>query len=126
MHLFRPITTLFLCLLAFILVAHQGAGAEVREVIIAGRRYSPPTLTINPGDKVKWVWKVGGHDVVSGHDGVDNGLFNSGDAGTRGKIFTWRFSKNFLKNHPKKFGVYKYFCSYHWDKGMQGSIKVRP
>ena len=68
-----------------------------------GLFFSPYTVTIQPGDKVTWVWKASGHSVTSGTPGHFSGLFNSP---TENEGFTFSYT------FPTA-GSYDYYCQPH-------------
>lgn len=75
-----------------------------------GQTFSPPSLTIQTGDTVNWIWAGGLHNVVSGVDGVSDGAFNSGaPVGTTGFLFSVDFDVALMNLHPRHLGEYKYF-----------------
>ncbi|CAN5754115.1 hypothetical protein BH20VER1_BH20VER1_20380 [soil metagenome] len=82
----------------------------------AFHQFVPQFLTIAPGDTVRWVFDAGGHTVTSGdpNTGTPNGLFNS-SLRAQGTQFSYTFP------NP---GTYDYFCSPHYQMGMNGSITV--
>lgn len=82
-------------------------------------RFSPETVTINPGDQVRWEWVSGGHPSVA-EDGVAFAAFNvtANNPATRGPFNT--------------LGTIRYRCLPHsfqtttggpWE-GMVGRINV--
>jgi len=40
--------------------------------------FSPSSVTIRPGDTVRWTWADDFHSTTSGTPGMPNGLWNSG------------------------------------------------
>lgn len=77
-------------------------------VTMAGSRFEPPTLTIAPGETVRWFNDDGLPHTVSAGDGAwDSGSLAPGQA----------FERRF--NQP---GSYAYLCLYH--PGMAGTIEV--
>ena len=61
-------------------------------------RFSPSSVTIHPGDQVKWTWASGGHSTTS----VD-GLWDSG-VRNQGATFTRTFNRE---------GTFGYVCANH-------------
>jgi plastocyanin len=105
-----------LALLVLQAVAAPGATFTVN--MVSGNRFSPPNLTINVGDTVKWVnTDFVAHDTVSGTNGVPAGVWKSALL-ARGSSFSFTF------NVPT--GYYGYYCTPHWALGMVGSITVVP
>lgn len=85
--------------------------------------FEPSTVTIRPGDTVRWVWDGDEHTVTSGSNGTGDGLFCSPSgppcAGqgslNRGAIYEHTFTAA---------GTYPYFCRIHRDGGMAGTVTV--
>ena len=40
--------------------------------------FSPSSVTIHPGDQVRWTWGSSGHSTTSGSPGQPNGIWDSG------------------------------------------------
>ena len=89
-----------------------GAGAKSSTTIkLLAKTFSPDKKSISAGDKVKFKWIEGKHNIVksSGPGGaIDSGVFN-----TPGVNFTHKFSKE---------GTYKLICTIH--DNMQVKLKV--
>jgi len=87
---------------------------EVHIVQVRDFSYEPKSLTIEPGDTVRWV--LGGSDHTHTVT-ARNGDFNSGVVFTSsGAMFERRFDQG---------GTWDYSCQAHKDCcGMQGSIRV--
>lgn len=105
--------------LACLLVTFSGTAAAATHEVAAGGNgpfFEPDTLTIQPGDTVKWIWGGGGftHTVTSGKNGVADGYFESG---SHKAPFTFSFT------FPDA-GEFEYFCKPHLSMGMVGVIKV--
>jgi plastocyanin len=89
-------------------------------------QFDPPTVTIKPGDTVKWVMnKVPPHNVV-----FDDTKIPGGD-----KALAKKFSDEKLKFSPGESyeltfpadtqpGTYPYYCQPHRGAGMAGKIVV--
>jgi plastocyanin/uncharacterized membrane protein len=82
------------------------AGTSVR---LAGSRFEPSTLTIAPGETVRWFNDDALPHTVSATDGA----WDSGNLAP-GQGFEHRFDKS---------GSYPYLCRYH--PGMAGTIRVQ-
>ena len=102
---------LFVAPAAFLLTGGrllQAATIEVTLQMTATSHFSPKTLTIHPGDTVKWVWGNDGlsHSVVSGdgNTGTPNGIFNSG-------IHSYPYTYSFT--FPN-IGYFPYYCGVHY------------
>lgn len=104
----------FALLILLALSAHL-AVAATHEVQVISFRFEPPTLTIAPGDTVRWRNTGGTHNVVA-----DDGSFGNGDPSSA----TWTYSHVF-----NLAGEYGYFCAPHGGPGgigMAGRIRVEP
>ena len=73
-----------------------------------GPRFGPSSITIYPGDQVKWNWLTSGHSTTSGRPGMPNGLWDSG-----------------VRNYPATFthtfnsvGTFPYYCTQHGERGQ--------
>jgi len=71
--------------------------------------FSPSSLTIAVGDRVRVV-----NDDSNTHTFTDSGVFDSGDLGG-GDSYTYRFTKA---------GRFDFVCSYHDTFGMNGTVTV--
>ncbi|MBF0563736.1 MAG: cupredoxin domain-containing protein [Nitrospirae bacterium] len=78
--------------------------------------FTPPTLNINAGDTVKWVFQSSGHTTTSGSNCTPDNKWDSGFIASGG---TFQFTFN-------SAGTYPYFCTAHCDLGMTGNIVVSP
>src|SRR6516162_6543389 len=82
--------------------------------------FMPSSVTIHPGDQVKWTWDSGGlyspmHSSTSGTPGSPNGLWDSGILG-QGAVFTHTFNTT---------GTFHYYCRVHGQCcGMVGVVTV--
>src|SRR5215471_3196483 len=76
--------------------------------------FDPASVTINPGDQVKWTWDSGGHSTTSGSPGSPNGMWNSG-VHNAGATFTQTFNST---------GTFPYYCTPHSCCGMVGTVMV--
>src|SRR5258707_212381 len=65
--------------------------------------FSPSSVTIHPGDQVKWTWGSGGHSTTSGSPGMPNGIWDSG-LRNQGATFTRTFNST---------GTFPYYCTPH-------------
>ena len=80
-----------------------------------GFNFSPSSVTIHPGDTVRWEFSSGGHTTTSGNPGMPNGLWDSG-LRNQGAVFTRTFNT---------VGTFPYFCSPHGQCcGMTGIVNV--
>jgi plastocyanin len=69
------------------------------------------SVTIYPGDQVKWVWLTSGHSTTSGRPGMPNGIWNSG-VRSQGATFTHTFNS---------VGTFPYYCI---SDGQAGQVIV--
>ena len=82
--------------------------------------YSPASVTIHPGDTVRWTFSSGGyygtmHSCTSGTPGAPNGLWDSGLL-EPGAVFTHTFNTA---------GTFHYYCTVHGQCcGMTGVVTV--
>src|SRR5947208_9000954 len=77
--------------------------------------FSPSSVTIHPGDQVKWTWGSSGHSTTSGTPGMPNGIWDSGIL-NQGATFDHTFNAA---------GSFDYYCTPHGACcGMIGTITV--
>jgi len=77
--------------------------------------FSPSSVTINPGDQVKWTWGSSGHSTTSGSPGQPNGIWDSG-IHNQGATFTHTFNSA---------GTFPYYCIPHGGCcNMVGTVMV--
>ena len=77
--------------------------------------FSPSSVTISPGDTVRWTWDSEFHSSTSGRPGMPNGLWNSGVL-IQGAVFTHTFNS---------VGTFQYYCTPHWACcNMVGTVMV--
>ena len=95
------------------------AGAATTTVTVGdgGLFFFPSSVTIDPGDTVKWTWSAGGHSSTSGTPGQPSGFWNSGIL-NNGATFSHTFPTA---------GSFPYFCSPHglccgngWERHRRG------
>ena len=65
--------------------------------------FSPSSVTIHPGDQVRWTFSSAGHSTTSGSPGQPNGIWDSGIR-DQGAIFTRTFNSA---------GTFPYYCVPH-------------
>ena len=65
--------------------------------------FSPSSVTIHPGDQVRWTWSSSGHSTTSGSPGQPNGIWDSG-IHNQGATFTRTFNSA---------GTFPYYCVPH-------------
>src|SRR5436190_2243275 len=77
--------------------------------------FSPSSVTIHPGDQVKWTWDSPGHSTTSGSPGQPNGIWDSG-IHNQGATFTHTFNSA---------GTFPYYCVPHGGCcNMVGTVTV--
>ena len=77
--------------------------------------FSPSSVTIHPGDQVRWTWGSSGHSTTSGSPGMPNGIWDSGIR-NQGATFTHTFNSA---------GTFPYYCTPHGGCcGMVGTVMV--
>jgi len=74
-------------------------------------QFSPSTITINRCDAVKAVYADTG---ATPHNWMGPG-WASGDLTSKGQSYTYRFTSA---------GTFNFYCSYHKDFGMTGTVTV--
>ncbi len=78
--------------------------------------FSPQDQNVAPGDTVRWInQSTSPHTSTSGTGGVPDSLWNSGTI-PAGDSFTLAI------NLPSN--TYHYYCAFHWQMGMTGTITV--
>jgi plastocyanin len=70
--------------------------------------FSPKTVTISAGQRVKWNDTKGTHTVTFRHSSYDKTI-------SKGDTVSRKFK------HP---GTYKYVCTFHIQQGMKGKVIV--
>jgi plastocyanin len=77
--------------------------------------FSPSSVTIHPGDQVRWTFSSGGHSTTSGSPGQPNGIWDSGIR-NQGATFTRTFNSA---------GTFPYYCTPHGGCcNMVGTVTV--
>src|SRR6266481_6050045 len=77
--------------------------------------FSPSSVTIHPGDQVRWTWGSSGHSTTSGSPGQPTGIWDSGIR-NQGATFTRTFNSA---------GTFPYYCTPHGGCcGMVGTVMV--
>jgi len=92
----------------------NAAFATVHKIKVSDFQFSPKTVNAVVGDKIEWVWVSGRHTTTS----------------TNIPANATPWDKNINKNHQtftytvRKAGTYQYQCTFHFQLGMVGTIKV--
>ena len=77
--------------------------------------FTPSSVSIHPGDTVRWTWSSTGHSSTSGSPGMPSGLWDSGIL-NQGATFMHTFNTA---------GSFSYYCTPHGACcGMVGTITV--
>jgi plastocyanin len=96
----------------------QAASAMTVDVTIGPNGnlvFSPSSVTIRPGDQVRWTWVPAGHSTTSGSPGMPNGIWDS-EIRNQGATFTRTFNST---------GTFPYYCTPHGGCcGMVGTVRV--
>jgi len=94
----------------------EAIGATVDVAIgDGGLFFSPSSVTIQPGDTVRWTFSSGGHSTTSGSPGMPNNLWDSGIR-SQGAVFNHTFPSA---------GTFPYYCIPHGGCcGMVGTVRV--
>lgn len=88
--------------------------AQITEVVIKDRAYSPSSITIKKGTTVKWVNKDAmGHNVVSDGDALAGGPPKEAPLLGRDQVFEFTYNTE---------GIFSYHCTPHPD--MTGTVEV--
>jgi plastocyanin len=93
------------------------ASANNVTINVTGFTFSPPEVSINPGDTVTWQWIDGSHTVTNGAASTCPGagaLFDATLDSTH-PTFVSTFNES---------GAYPFFCRPHEMMGMKGVVKV--
>ncbi len=87
--------------------------------------FTPPDVTIDVGDTIRWTWMGGFHNVESGVGGNHDGNFRSGDpTSVDGTTFELTYDQAFLDAHSMPANTYPYYCIVHVDLNMHGTVTV--
>lgn len=91
---------------------------NVVNVDVSSNRFTPASVKIKVGQTVRWTWKGGQHNVVSGtcdeSGGTPDGRFRSGPPVLGGG----------LDQAFPTAGTFPYYCEPHCTSGMKGEIIV--
>ena len=85
-------------------------------VIVQNLQFFPDTVTVEPGDSVRWIWQGGAHTVTSGAACVPDGRFDA-PVDAANEEFIWPVPGDFM-------GVISYFSTPSCAAGMTGRIRV--
>src|SRR5437763_247777 len=99
MKIFSFPITLLMATIA-LLLSYPKASAATVDVTVAPNGqlvFSPSSITINPGDTVRWTWAATFHSSTSGIPGMPNGIWDSGIL-NQGATFTHIFNSTGSSN----------------------------
>lgn len=108
---------------------------EVRMELVKGAfRFTPATLTIKPGDVVRWInWSGGPHNVAFKKDKIPSGAQEVLNAAMKGRVLNLGgpYIKDSLATYDVSFagapaGTYTYTCLPHELLGMTATLTVAP
>ena len=80
--------------IAWLLILCPGVASGATVTVTVGNGgflFSPSSVTIRPGDSVKWTWSSIGHSTTSGIPGHPSGVWDSGIL-NQGAMFTHTFN----------------------------------
>ncbi len=83
-------------------------------VVVRDNFFSPRSLTVEPGERVKWSWRG---------DNRHNVVFKKVPAGASKRSSKTRRDGGWMRSFHKE-GQYKYVCTLF--AGMRGSVTVKP
>ena len=118
----------FLLVATSFLLGANPAAAETYEVKMGADngmlKFEPATVTINPGDTIKWVNnKMAPHNVVFDSGKMDDGLATK--ASHKGLFFSPGESYQTTFPEDAEPGEYTYYCEPHRGAGMVGKVIVQ-
>lgn len=114
-----PILTIVLFLVALLLlfIAPVKARADVT-VIVGDFTFSPANVTVDPGETVTWSFFKGFHTTTNGAGDSDP------QAGLLWDALVWAGEPTAQYTFTTP-GVYSYFCRFHQELLMFGTVTVR-
>jgi len=110
-------TLIVIAAISFIFYPKASRAMTVDVTIAPGGQlvFSPSSVTIHPGDQVRWSWSSSFHSTTSGSPGQPNGIWDSGIQ-NQGATFTHTFNSA---------GTFPYYCVPHGGCcNMVGTIVV--
>src|SRR5262245_51654918 len=114
----RCLTAVQLIVASFLAFCPMVASATTFNVTVGPNGnlvFMPSSVTIHPGDQVKWTWGSSFHSTTSGIPGMPNGIWDSGIQ-NQGATFTHTFNS---------VGTFPYYCITHGGCcGMTGVVTV--
>ena len=88
--------------------------ARTIDVFVSGTAFNPQTVTLFPGDQVRWTIN-GSHTITSGTGPADPAA---------GDLFDEAVSNTVITRTFNDLGSFAYFCRIHFAMGMTGTINV--
>jgi plastocyanin len=103
----------------FIMVAAGNSFAVTHTVNQVSLTFDPPTIDIQVGDTVEWIWSGGSHTVTNGVDldDPDLGVLFDAPLNSVNPSFSYTFAEP---------GEYPYLCRPHFLFNMTGVVNVAP
>jgi plastocyanin len=111
----RPSRPFAVAMLLCLVLAPAGRAGQVH-VDVRSRTFDPPTILLNQGDQVVWVWHADRHTVT--HTTPPPPIFDSGPLfynSTSGTAFTWKSDRT---------GSIPYHCTPHLLDGHVGTLTI--
>ncbi|HVP13183.1 MAG TPA: plastocyanin/azurin family copper-binding protein [Phycisphaerae bacterium] len=106
-------------------ISYDTNGVAIHTVLVGpGPVFNPSTIHVEVGDTVRWIWADGPHSVVSGMDGVPDGMFSSGTPSFPPRMFEVTFDAAVLDLYPRSGWIYPYFSAPDTAVGMIGFVVV--
>lgn len=102
--------------LAAMLICAPPTVASIHEVQVRNFAFDPSTLTVSPGDTVRWTWESGSHTVTSGTPCTHDGLYFDEPMTSSNQVAEFVVPSG-VKSIP-------YFCRPHCGIGMTGMINI--
>ena len=112
----RFLFILFLCV-------QTTAHAETHIVRLIDFAYVPRDITIQEGDRIRWIWDTDNHNVVSGEPFGTDGAFETTVENT-GFEAEVTFDRTYLNSNRVANFKYDYYCLPHIADDMFGSVTV--
>ena len=99
-----------------IIIVNITSAQTLVDVATVGSSFSPSTVTINPGDTVRWTNGSSSHNVNGTTGTFPSNPESFGNAVTANWVFTYVFNT---------VGTYDYQCDLHAGMGMTGIVTVQ-
>lgn len=112
-------------LVALLASIGSARGQTTHVVNQINKTFVSPDITIDVGDTVQWVWSGGDHTVTEGPGPAPtaNTAFDA-SLDSMFPLVSITFDADMLLDYPRANHLYDYFCKFHWDDGMLGSVQV--